>query len=614
MSGLVVDEDLAAAVEGVIGAPVATCTQLASGRNARVFRLSSADGVFVLKQYPSRADDPRDRLGAERDALQWMERAGIVSVPRFLAADEMRNFALLSWVDGASVTEPGLSEVEQAAAFLAALYAANARIPYPSTRLASEACLSGAEIERQVRARMVRLKAIEGEPDLQAFLDDDFAGALEGCVAAVRSRLDFDAELASQWRRPVPADFGFHNSLRNDEGRLFFLDFEYFGWDDPAKLAADLLLHPGTPLCSPLRERLRTLLLAVHAEDLGFAERLNAILPLFALRWTLILLNEFHPERWRRRLRTGESGEWRAVKSRQLDRARAMLNAVPGAREKPASSRVIALSQDSPPLDERSKHLRRLAVRALDKGGRGHIGSTMSLIEIMRVLYDDILHYRAEHPAWPGRDRVILSKGHGCLAQYVLLADKGFFPIETLDTFCHRDSILGGHPESNKIPGVEASTGALGHGLSIGVGMALAARVKRQAHRVVIVMGDGEINEGSVWEAALAAGKHRLSNLIAVIDYNKIQSAGFTCDIQDLEPLRDKWCAFGFAPMEVDGHNVGLLRQAFSACPREPDKPTAIICHTVKGKGIPFAEWDPAWHHKAKLPPADIARLYECLE
>jgi transketolase len=275
---------------------------------------------------------------------------------------------------------------------------------------------------------------------------------------------------------------------------------------------------------------------------------------------------------------------------------------------------LAALQTGSPPLDERSRYLRRLAVRALDKGERGHIGSTMSLIEILRVLYDDVLRFRADEPGWSGRDRMILSKGHGCIALYVLLADKGYFPVETLDSFCHRDSILGGHPEAGKIPGVEASTGALGHGLSIGVGMALAARMSRRDSRVFVVMGDGEINEGSVWEAALCAGKHRLANLTAIIDYNKIQSAGFTREIQDLEPLADKWRAFGFAPVEVDGHDVAALRRVLLGTPAHPDRPTAVICHTVKGRGIPFAENDPNWHHKAKVAPATIAKMYAALE
>jgi transketolase len=268
----------------------------------------------------------------------------------------------------------------------------------------------------------------------------------------------------------------------------------------------------------------------------------------------------------------------------------------------------------TPPLDGRSRYLRKLVVRALEGGERGHVGSSMSLIEIMRVLYDDVLRYRADDPKWDGRDRMILSKGHGCIALYVILADKGFFPLDTLDTFCRRDSILGGHPEAGKVPGVEASTGALGHGLSIGVGMALAARIQKRDSKVVVVCGDGEINEGSVWEAAMCAGKHKLSNLTAVIDYNKIQSAGPTREIQDLEPLVDKWRAFNFNPVEVDGHDVEALRKVFSRLPASADKPTAIICHTVKGKGISFAENDANWHHKSKISQDVVAKLHAALE
>jgi len=275
---------------------------------------------------------------------------------------------------------------------------------------------------------------------------------------------------------------------------------------------------------------------------------------------------------------------------------------------------VQPLKLATPPLDERSKYLRRLVVRALAGGERGHVGSSMSLVEIMRVLYDDVLRYRANEPKWPGRDRMILSKGHGCIALYVLLADKGFIPLETLDTFCRRDSILGGHPEASKVPGVEASTGALGHGLSVGVGMALAARAQKRDSRVFVVMGDGEINEGSVWEAAMCAGKHGLSNLIAMVDYNKIQSAGPTREIQDLEPLLDKWRAFNFAAIDVDGHDVEALRAALRRVPLSADRPTAIICHTVKGKGIAFAENDPNWHHKNKVPAEMVAELYAALE
>jgi transketolase len=279
-----------------------------------------------------------------------------------------------------------------------------------------------------------------------------------------------------------------------------------------------------------------------------------------------------------------------------------------------ATEAVQLFKLATPPLDERSKYLRKLVVRALAGGERGHVGSSMSLIEIMRVLYDDVLRYRADDPKWDGRDRMILSKGHGCIALYIMLADKGFFPLETLDTFCRRDSILGGHPEAGKVPGVEASTGALGHGLSIGVGMALAARIQKRDSKVIVVCGDGEINEGSVWEAAMCAGKHKLSNLTAVIDYNKIQSAGPTREIQDLEPLVDKWRAFNFNPVEVDGHDVEALRKVFARLPASSDKPTAVICHTVKGKGISFAENDANWHHKSKISQDVVAKLHAALE
>jgi len=188
-----------------------------------------------------------------------------------------------------------------------------------------------------------------------------------------------------------------------------------------------------------------------------------------------------------------------------------------------------------------------------------------------------------------------------------------FFPIDVLDGFCRYDSILGGHPEAAKVPGVEASTGALGHGLPIGMGRALGLRMKGLDARVFVITGDGEINEGSVWEAALSCSKHRLSNLAVMIDYNKIQSAGATREILDLEPLADKWRSFGFATTEVDGHDVGALRQLLRQVPLGDDRPTAIICHTVKGKGITFTENDADWHHKSSLKADVITDMYAAL-
>ncbi len=252
-------------------------------------------------------------------------------------------------------------------------------------------------------------------------------------------------------------------------------------------------------------------------------------------------------------------------------------------------------------LDERSWYLRRLVFRALEKGGRGHIGSTLSLVEIIRVLYDDVLRYRPAEPKWEGRDRFVLSKGHGCLALYVVLADKGFFPVAELDRFCRFESILGGHPETI-VPGVEACTGALGHGLSIGVGMAIAVRNRKRDSRVIVAMGDGEINEGSVWEAAACADKHRLGNLTAIIDYNKIQSAGSVFEIQNMEPLADKWASFGFQVFECNGHDVGELRRVLAEATRiSAAQPRVVICHTVKGKGVPEAENNAEWHHRSNM-------------
>ena len=265
-------------------------------------------------------------------------------------------------------------------------------------------------------------------------------------------------------------------------------------------------------------------------------------------------------------------------------------------------------------LDERSLALRRLVVRGLDGGKRGHLGSAFSLIEALRVLYDDVLRFDAANPRWADRDRCILSKGHGCLALYAILADKGFFPAEELDRFCQFDGMLGGHPERAKVPGVEASTGALGHGLSIGLGQALAMRLQKRDSRVFVLMGDGEINEGSVWEAALCAGKHQLSNLVAMVDYNKLQSYDRTSVVQNLEPLADKWRAFGFAVHEVDGHDVEGLRRVLASVPFETDKPSTIICHTVKGRGIAEAEGNPAWHHKSKISDDEVAAMYAELD
>ena len=262
-----------------------------------------------------------------------------------------------------------------------------------------------------------------------------------------------------------------------------------------------------------------------------------------------------------------------------------------------------------PALDARSKNLRKTIVKMLASAKRGHVASAFSLVEILRVLYDDVLHVEPKNPTAVNRDRFILSKGHGCLALYTLLQEKGFFPESELAQFCKSQGILGGHPEQGKVPGVEASTGSLGHGLAIGIGFALRARMDRLAFRTFVVMGDGECNEGSVWEAALCAGKHQLDNLTVMIDYNKYQSYGTTKEVLDLEPLLDKWRSFGFATTEVDGHDVGKLKELLLKTPLEKRKPTAIVCHTIKGKGISFCENNLEWHHKTSITDAEVSAL-----
>lgn len=264
-------------------------------------------------------------------------------------------------------------------------------------------------------------------------------------------------------------------------------------------------------------------------------------------------------------------------------------------------------------FDERSRELRRQIVRVLERGGRGHLGTSLSVVEMLRVLFDNVLRYDAKNPSWPERDRFILSKGHGCITLYVLLQEKGFFAEEELWKFCRFDGILGGHPDP-KVPGIEISTGSLGHGLPIAVGMAVAAKRRAARHRVFIVLGDGECNEGSVWEAAMSASKHRLDNLTAIVDYNKQQSYGSTYEVLDLEPFMAKWEAFGFAVREVDGHDVKALEHTFADVPFVKDKPSAIICHTVKGKGIAFAEDNLNWHHKSRIQPTEVEEMLLAIE
>jgi transketolase len=224
------------------------------------------------------------------------------------------------------------------------------------------------------------------------------------------------------------------------------------------------------------------------------------------------------------------------------------------------------------------------------------------MTDLLTVLYSGVLRIDPKNPKDPGRDRFILSKGHGGVALYAVLADKGFFDAKHLATHGKKGTILGGHPDMHQVSGVEASTGALGHGLPFGVGVALAAKKDAAAYRTFVMVGDGECQEGSIWEAALFAAQAMLDNLTVIVDYNKLQAMGRLDEIVGLGTLTEKWKAFGWGVSEVDGHDMEALCETFRKLPLEKFKPTCIIAHTVKGKGISFMENVPIWHYRQPKP------------
>lgn len=260
-------------------------------------------------------------------------------------------------------------------------------------------------------------------------------------------------------------------------------------------------------------------------------------------------------------------------------------------------------------LDVRSLDLRALVLDALEGGGRGHLGPALSLLEIVRALYDFVLVHDPMNPALAKRDRFILSKGHGCLGLFTVMGDHGYFPIEELKGFCSFDSNLGGHPERATLPGIEFSTGALGHGLSVGVGMAMAARIRQEEWRTFVLVGDGELNEGSVWEGIMHASQHQLGRLTVIVDFNGMQASGSLDSIVSLTPLVQKWEAFGFETCEVNGHDIEAIRDFLKVPTNLNGRPRVLIAHTVKGKGFRSAENSTAWHHKAKITKEEIDLL-----
>lgn len=249
-------------------------------------------------------------------------------------------------------------------------------------------------------------------------------------------------------------------------------------------------------------------------------------------------------------------------------------------------------------LEAEALQIRRNVWRALHAAGSGHVGGSSSAADMLAALYFHIMRVRPQEPDWPDRDRFVLSKGHANAALAAVLAQAEFIEEALLDRFYGYESPLGMHPDI-KVPGVEMSTGGLGHGLSVGIGMALGARIQGKAFRTYVMLGDGELHEGSNWEAAMCAAHYRLSNLTAIIDFNKIAQSGHVAQLLGIEPLAEKWRAFGWEVREIDGHDMAQIVDACEALPFHAHKPSALIAHTVKGKGVSFAEDTYVWHSNA---------------
>ena len=261
-------------------------------------------------------------------------------------------------------------------------------------------------------------------------------------------------------------------------------------------------------------------------------------------------------------------------------------------------------------LEYKARELRKLIIQMVTEGGLGHVGPALSCADIITCLYGDIMNIDPSNPRADDRDRFILSAGHKCAALYCILALQGFFPMDTLKTYLQEDSLLGGHPVLG-LPGVEFPTGSLGHGLSIGAGMALAARLCNKNHKVYVLLGDGELAEGTVWEDPMHAGHNNLTNLVAIIDRNTLQCDGRTEDVMSLEPLASKWESFGWGVRTVNGHDMNELRSALSMVPVVGGKPTVVIARTRKGRGVSFIEDRREWHYRAPSQEEAIRALKE---
>lgn|SRR5699024_156941 len=265
-------------------------------------------------------------------------------------------------------------------------------------------------------------------------------------------------------------------------------------------------------------------------------------------------------------------------------------------------------------IKEKAKMSRLETIRMISMAKSGHYGSSFSSSEIFATLYYHVMDYDADNPKWESRDRFVMGKGHSAVGVYSILADVGFYPKKDLDTYTQLGSPFGDHPDMNKIKGIDFSSGSIGHGLSVGVGMSLAARVDGEKYRSYILMGDGELQEGQVWEAAMSAANFKLGNLVAIVDNNKVTVDGNTHELMNIEPIKEKWESFGWNVIEIDGHDVEMLIDTFDNLPSaDSDVPTAIICDTVAGKGVSFMEHGYEWH-VANLGEDDIKRAVEEIE
>jgi len=250
-------------------------------------------------------------------------------------------------------------------------------------------------------------------------------------------------------------------------------------------------------------------------------------------------------------------------------------------------------------LETTARNIRASIIETSSKAEIPHLGSCLSCVDILTALYFSILRINPANPHDSTRDRFILSKGHGAPALFQVLAKRGFYPESMLDTYGQDGSVFAEHPPTpDHLAGIEAATGSLGHGLPIGLGMALAGRIQDRNYNVYAMLGDGECNEGSVWEAAMLAAAQRVSNLCVIIDFNKWQATDRSCEVMALDPLADKWRAFGWNAIEVDGHDMAALLNALHQHPNDKGRPTSIIAHTVKGKGVSFMEDDNNWHYR----------------